>query len=164
VILTKYIYIGQSRALNNNESKFIKHIKGPRQCHSHCHGQKKTESEAQTMQMASSEPVPLCYDFNPSHALFLWTKLWTLSYRNNDLLIISLDLILIISYLTDAIHFRCCTSYAHSMFYLWLTHICLAAYTAGTRWCLPGRNLFLDMFCNHQTVFLMETWKIYPTL
>ena len=29
--------------------------------------------------------------------------------------------------------------------------------TAGTRWCFPGRNLFLDMFCNHQTVFLMET-------
>jgi len=51
--------------------------------------------------------------FIPSHTLFLWTILWILSYRNNDLLIswsylliLSFDLIswsylLIISYLTD---------------------------------------------------------------
>jgi len=116
--------------------------------------------------------------FIPSHTLFLWTILWILSYRNNDLLIsyhifwsylliLSLDLIswsyliwqMILSnrwsyvsltflqhmldayfgyylhaldmcytQLTHAIHFRCCTSHACSMLYLWLTHVCLTAY------------------------------------
>jgi len=99
--------------------------------------------------------------FIPSHTLFLWTIPWTLSYKNNDLLIswswsylISWSYLLIISYLTDdlqhvldayfgyylhaldmcytqlthAIHFWCCASHACSMFYLWLTHVRLAAY------------------------------------
>ena len=110
------------------------------------------------------------------HTLFFFqTILWTLSYRNNNLLIswswsyhISWSYLLIISYLTDsayfgyylhaldmcdtwltpAIHFRCCASHACSMFYLWLMHVHLAAYTAGTGWCFPQKNPFLDMFCD----------------
>jgi len=42
--------------------------------------------------------------------------------------------------------------------------IAYVIYTAGTRWCFPWRNLFLDMFCNFQTIFLMETQKIHPAL
>jgi len=37
-------------------------------------------------------------------------------------------------------------------------------YTAGTRWYFPWENLFLDRFCDFQTVFLIETQKIYPAL
>ena len=37
-----------------------------------------------------------------------------------------------------------------------------AGNTAGTRWCFPWRNLFLDRFCDFQTVFLTETQKFYP--
>ena len=32
-----------------------------------------------------------------------------------------------------------------------------ATYTAGTRWYFPWENLFLDSFCDFQTVFLIET-------
>jgi len=103
--------------------------------------------------------------FIPSHTLFLWTILWTVSYRNNNLLILILSDLLIIfldhilsdrwsyvsihilrhvldayfgyylhaldmcyTWLTSAIHFRCCTSHGCSMFYIWLMHVCLAAY------------------------------------
>jgi len=36
--------------------------------------------------------------------------------------------------------------------------------TAGTRWCFPWENLFIDRFCDFQTVFLIETYKDYPAL
>ena len=32
--------------------------------------------------------------------------------------------------------------------------------TAGTRWCFPWENLFLDRFCDFQTVFLWKTLKV----
>jgi len=36
--------------------------------------------------------------------------------------------------------------------------------TAGTRWCFPWENLFLDRFFDFQTVFLIVTQKNYPAL
>ena len=33
--------------------------------------------------------------------------------------------------------------------------------TAGTRWCFPWENLFLDRFCDFQTVFLIKTVTIF---
>jgi len=39
-----------------------------------------------------------------------------------------------------------------------------SANTAGTRWCSPWENLFLDRFCDFQTVFLIETQKVYLAL
>jgi len=116
--------------------------------------------------------------FNPSHVLFLWTILWSLSYRNNDLLIIS--------YLTDDLMFPYISSTcARHILWILLTcfrhvldmaytchsfpmlrisciqHVllmtytcspcCLHAYfsiTAGTGWCFPQKNPFLDMFCD----------------
>ena len=63
------------------------------------------------MTVKNKYPLPLTSalinKLSPSHTLFLWTVLWTLSYRNNDLLIISIDHILSDrwSYLTDDLMF-----------------------------------------------------------
>jgi len=88
--------------------------------------------------------------FIPSHTLFLWTILWILSYRNNDLLIswsylliLSFDLIfwsylLIISYLTDDLMFLYISSTC-ARHILWILLTCFrhVLHTAYTRHSFP---------------------------
>jgi len=63
------------------------------------------------------------------------------------------------TWLTPAIHFRCCASRAHSMFYLWLAHVRLAAYrgmvkqfrSTATWHCLVSTNFRIYWLKNYVT-------------